>query len=257
MYIEVEVGGKARVLGWQVKPHPYPCWNTWPPPSATFLESRAKKMLERVGGLGLWDLLVGVESEGATLQHKGSKVAHDRLSLEVKVAEHFIGPPTSQKPNKVRVHMGAEEGHGPCGPETAGRDVRRQKTQGRGVEGHDSYTKSISDVLRSDGPPGGAVKVNSKGGAREGTKPPEVNDTACEGQDRAQLRIAGAGLPNNFTPHTILLGGESETPKGGREELCISGCGKVQAVQANKQLGILHQERSGFRGSSCVLAGAK
>ena len=73
-----------------MKPHPHPCWNTWPLLSATFLEEWPKKILEQVGVLGLWDWLVGVEPENAALQHERGKVVHDRLSLKVEVTEHFV-----------------------------------------------------------------------------------------------------------------------------------------------------------------------
>ena len=52
------------------------------------------------------------ESVGATMKHPGRKITHDRLCLDMQVAEHFIRPPTTNEANAVRVDLGAQEGHG-------------------------------------------------------------------------------------------------------------------------------------------------
>ncbi len=36
-------------------------------------------------------------------KHGGGKTSYDRVSLNVKVAEHFIGPPASEQPNPIIV----------------------------------------------------------------------------------------------------------------------------------------------------------
>ena len=43
----------------------------------------------------LWDICIGVKGIGTAGQHCGSKIAHDRLSLEVQVSEHFVGAPAA------------------------------------------------------------------------------------------------------------------------------------------------------------------
>jgi len=55
----------------------------------------------------LWDVVVGMKMEGATLEHQMGEVAHDRFGLEMEVAEHFIGAPTAQKANDVTVYVAA------------------------------------------------------------------------------------------------------------------------------------------------------
>ena len=52
------------------------------------------------------DISIGVQNEGPMLEHSGRKVAHDRLRLYVKVAEHFVRTPTSNELDDVGVDLG-------------------------------------------------------------------------------------------------------------------------------------------------------
>ena len=66
---------------------------------------------ERVGKLSR-----RAELEGAAAEHGGGQAGHNRLSLHVQVAVHFVGPPAADEADAVAVDAGAQERHGAAGP---------------------------------------------------------------------------------------------------------------------------------------------
>jgi hypothetical protein len=71
----------------------------------------------------LADVLARNKGVVTALEHEKYKVLHDGLSLEMKVAEHFIRAPAANKADDVRIHSGEEEGHSPAHLERAGSDI--------------------------------------------------------------------------------------------------------------------------------------
>jgi hypothetical protein len=49
--------------------------------------------------------------------------------LELEVAKHFIGAPSTNKTDDVSVKTGAKEGHGTAGTKAAGGDTERVNTK--------------------------------------------------------------------------------------------------------------------------------
>ena len=73
------------------------------------------------------------EAEIAASEHGGREAVHDRVSLNVKVTEHFVGFPTSDHAEDVAIDAGAQKGHGAAGP--GGADGHVGQSVGRvGVE---------------------------------------------------------------------------------------------------------------------------
>ena len=55
--------------------------------------------------------MVREEAEVAMIEHAASELAHDRFGLDLEVAEHLIGAPSSEQADDVGVNFGTEEGH--------------------------------------------------------------------------------------------------------------------------------------------------
>ena len=66
------------------------------------------------------DFVVRKESEVATMEHLGRKVAHDRFRLDMEVAKHFIRAPAAKEADAVGVHIGAKECHCASSPKGPG-----------------------------------------------------------------------------------------------------------------------------------------
>ena len=64
------------------------------------------------------DQLVWMEgAKVAQINHFACKPAHDRLSLDMEVAKHFIRAPAANEPDDVTVYLGTQQGHGPSRPQ--------------------------------------------------------------------------------------------------------------------------------------------
>ena len=55
--------------------------------------------------------MIRKQSEVATGEHLGGKVAHDGFRLDMEVAKHFVRAPSSKEADTVSVHIGAKESH--------------------------------------------------------------------------------------------------------------------------------------------------
>ena len=62
----------------------------------------------REGGLIERDGGIRVKPEGAAEEHKAREVSHNRLRLNMEVAEHFIRVPATDEADVVSVDIGAQ-----------------------------------------------------------------------------------------------------------------------------------------------------
>ena len=62
-------------------------------------------------------------------EHFAGEAMHDRLRRQVKVAEHFVRAPATQKLNDVWVYFSNEEGRGSRRSQRACGDLGREETQ--------------------------------------------------------------------------------------------------------------------------------
>ena len=72
--------------------------------------------------------MVGKQRKVAAGKHLGREIAHDRLSLDMQVSQHLVGPPAAEETNAIGIDVGAQECHGASGAEGAGGHVGRQET---------------------------------------------------------------------------------------------------------------------------------
>ena len=85
------------------------------------------------------DVLTGKKGVDATLEHAAGEVAHNGLGLEVKVAEHFIGPPAANQADDIGVNLCKKESHRVPSTEGLGRDVNGEEAK-RGAQGRGRHT---------------------------------------------------------------------------------------------------------------------
>lgn len=83
--------------------------------------------------------------------------------------------------------------------------------------------------------------------------PPKVDYTLHEGENGTEVRVARAGQANDLAADPVLLSGEGETGKGGGPEVGVRSSRESQALEANKELDILHLERGGVGGTGVAV----
>ena len=81
-----------------------------------------------IGGITS-DVVIWVETEMPTLEHEGGEIAHDWLSLEVEIAEHFIRAPPTQQSDDICVNITTKESHSARGAKGVGRNVLWEETE--------------------------------------------------------------------------------------------------------------------------------
>jgi hypothetical protein len=96
------------------------------------------------------DVLVRKEDEVATVEHFGGEALHESISLEVEVAQHFVGTPSADEADDVGVDVSTEEGHGARGSERPSGDVIGKKSQSGWTKETDSRAKCEADIRRGD-----------------------------------------------------------------------------------------------------------
>jgi len=74
--------------------------------------SRRERDLHQERGSGHRHFLARDKGEGATGQHRGSKMLHHGHGLEVQITEHDVGAPATNQLDDAGVDTAAEEGHG-------------------------------------------------------------------------------------------------------------------------------------------------
>ena len=136
-------------------------------------------------------------------KHEGAEVVGNGGSLDAEVGEHGVGLPAAKHFDVVTVHVGAEEGSGPAGPERPGGELRERDgvVTGTAVEFHASMAEGVGDRFGRDVFPGvfGAVEEGGKAEARMGFPPAEFAADAEESKDRAHLGVPGAAVTNNLS----------------------------------------------------------
>jgi hypothetical protein len=68
-----------------------------------------------------------MHGKGAMIQHLLRKMTHNRLGLDMQVAQHFIRSPSADELDDVSVDLGAQQGSGTCCAHQRGRDVFRKE----------------------------------------------------------------------------------------------------------------------------------
>jgi hypothetical protein len=58
------------------------------------------------GGLEHGHFMIGVQGKGTLIEHAGRKVAHDRFGLDMKIAEHSVRAPATDKANDILADLG-------------------------------------------------------------------------------------------------------------------------------------------------------
>ena len=109
------------------------------------------------------DVGVGRKRECSSLEHERGEVAHDRLCLQVQVPEHFVGTPTTEEADNVRIHLRAEQGHSPRGSKAAGADIGRVNAQRSWAKGNDGGAKCIRNVGGGDAAPNAIAPIGREG----------------------------------------------------------------------------------------------
>ena len=69
-----------------------------------------------------------MEDKGSMVKHALGEVTHDRLGLDMKIAEHFVRAPAADETDDIGVDLGAKESHSACSSEAAGRNISRKET---------------------------------------------------------------------------------------------------------------------------------
>jgi hypothetical protein len=49
-----------------------------------------------------------MQREGSVVEHSGRKISHVRCGLDGEIAEHFVGAPSAEKADDIRVDLGAK-----------------------------------------------------------------------------------------------------------------------------------------------------
>jgi hypothetical protein len=95
-------------------------------------------------------LAVGVKGVFTTKQYEGTVASHHRLPLHVKIAQHFIGVPSSDEVYNVSVDATTQEVHGTSCLQGVSTDVGPSEAVG-GSKDQDGSFKGIGDISRFDG----------------------------------------------------------------------------------------------------------
>ena len=82
-----------------------------------------------------------------------------------------------------------------------------------------------------------------------------MQNTPDCGKDGAEVRIATASEPNNFSSHAVLLSGKFKGHKVGGEQLIGGRCGGVEDHRAQKQADVAQVERLRVTDGPGVFAG--
>ena len=132
----------------------------------------------------------------------------------------------------VTVHVSAEEGSGPAGPERPGGGLseRDEVVVGAAVEFPAGVAEGIGNGFGGNVFPlgFGAVEEGSEFAGRWGLPPAQLAAEPEEGEDRAHLGVAGAAVADDFPADGILLVSERECRGGepGQRVRVMQRCGR-------------------------------
>jgi hypothetical protein len=124
--------------------------------------------------------------------------------------------------------MGAEEGHGATGTETASGNLTR-RDPGLIIQGDGGKTESRGNVMGTDVSPRTIDKNGVQRGVRRGMVITKVLYPAGQGLDGANVGMAHRAMADGFSADGIFLVRKDELGKGGRVKL---GKGSHKGVKA-------------------------
>ena len=161
----------------------------------------------------MWKEKVDTALEGCgaesvvTLQHGGCMVAHDWKGLDVKVTQHCIGFPASDKLDKVGIHSGDQEGHGAAGAKRLGSDMVGEEAE-RGAGRGDDSPDVGGDVVGADEAPGsgGVRSEEMQWGTGSCLIHAEVDHATGGCEDGAKEGMAAAAVCDFLAPNGVFLG---------------------------------------------------
>jgi hypothetical protein len=160
-----------------------------------------------------------MQREGSVVEHSGRKISHNRCGLDGEIAEHFVGAPSAEKADDIRVDLCAKQGHCAGGSQRAGGYIGRAKSKAR-AHSRTGDSQNICDIGWFNGLEGVLLcdVDSSQGGCWGCIVAPKVNDAARNAKSRGELGVATMGKPNDFASDTVLLRGERERSERGRQK---------------------------------------
>lgn len=154
----------------------------------------------------------------AAAKHRGGNARHDGLSLHMQVPVHLIGFPPTDEADAIAIDPGAEESHGAPGARGASGDVRGSETKVRTEEDRGAHI--MGEVGREEVGPRAVARPDGTEGCGGGCGlRAQVSDASNQTKDGTQRRVARARVANGLTTDAILLRSESESGKGGRQQI--------------------------------------
>jgi hypothetical protein len=189
--------------------------------------------------------VLSAKSEGATLQHTRGEGAHERVGLEMEVAEHSIGAPAADHFDEVGVDAGAEEGHGTTGAKSPSVNIGGgEAVDGEGEGGRDP--KGSGDNCGSDVGRGVGAEDAVEWCYGRGPVSAKVFNSANEGVNWAGDGVSTASVSELFSTNHILLGREGKFGKSRAVKERERAREVVQDAVAKAKFNITEVERRGF-----------
>ena len=192
-----------------------------------------------------WQLIAWTEGKVARLEHAGGVSADDRLSQNMKVADHGIGFPMPQKLDDVGIDIGTEEGGGPTSSQGPGTNFVWGNVELNSVGEHqmDPRPQHGGHVLGSDmlgfGQVPEIIKMLTQWGIHWCITEPKVNYAAHHSTHGTHNIVACHPMGDDFAFHPILLSREREQHASRAVELMDGRGHNWQGSRIATQLGIL------------------
>ena len=174
----------------------------------------------------------------------------------MQVSQHLVGAPPSNEGDYFRVNACVEQGICSGSAQAAGRYILSQKSEG-GTEVGNSVLQHGGDLCWSDGAPLVAAEARREWSLRRSTRISKVDNSACDGFDRAEGEVSTEAETDDFSSDTILLGIKGERGKRCATELGIGGICDVESSVAKEELDTLEVEGLGVRWGGGIFAWAE
>jgi hypothetical protein len=153
-----------------------------------------------------------VEGIVPATEHSAGKALHNRLGLEVQVAEqHCIALPPADQADGVGIDIGVEKCHGPAGSEGSGTNIAGQVTVGGAEEFGSGFEAEEGDIAGEDGGPLPMRVVCGQDGPRGGFVGAQMSDAPGDRKDGAEEMVAAVAMVDYLaSSHAIFLGGQRQ-----------------------------------------------
>ena len=174
------------------------------------------RIRRHVHGKVRWQLIASTKGKVARLEHAGGASADDRLSQNMKVADHGIGFPMPQKLDDIGINIGTEEGGGPTSSQGPGTDFVWDNVELNSVGEcqMDPRPQHGGHVLGSDinglGRVPEIIKISTQWGIRWCIAEPKVNYVVYHSAHGTHNIVACHPMGDDFAFHPILLSCERE-----------------------------------------------